>query len=295
MEENILSIIESFIQAIVQGLTEFLPVSSSGHLSLVQHFFGVNGESAVFFTILLHLGTLVAVFIAFRELIWKLIKEFFSMIKDIFTGKFSFKKMNPERNMIIMLIIALLPLIPVYFFKDFFTGVASDADIIVEGICFLYTATILFLSDRCGHGKKTIGQINTRNALTIGIFQCVALLPGVSRSGSTISAGLFCGLSRKTAVEFSFVLGIPAIIGGCLSEFGDLNAEGVASIGIAPMIIGFVVSAVVGFLAIKLVQWLINSDKFKIFAIYTAILGVIVLVLGIIEHVSGQTIMQMIA
>lgn len=149
-----MSIIDAIFQAIVQGLTEFLPVSSSGHLSLIQHFTGNSGEGALMFSAILHLGTLVAVFIAFWDTIWALIKEFFMMLKDIFTGKFKWSTMNGERRMIIMLIISLLLLIPFYLFKDFFTGVSEDSSILLEGFCFLYTAVILYLSDRCVKGKR---------------------------------------------------------------------------------------------------------------------------------------------
>ena len=206
-----MNIFEAIMQGIIQGLTEFLPVSSSGHLSLYQHFTGNSGEGALLFSAVLHLGTLVAVFTAFRKTIWELIKELGFMIKDIFTGKFKWKEMNPPRRAIIMMIISLLMLIPFYIFKDFFEGVSEDSDIIVEGICFLYTATILFLSDRCVKGNKKFGDITVKNAVTVGAFQGVALLPGVSRSGSTISGGLFCGFERETAVQYSFILGIPAI------------------------------------------------------------------------------------
>ena len=118
-------------------------------------------------------------------------------------------------------------LIPFYFFKDFFTGVAEDSSIMLEGFCFLYTAVILYLSDRCVKGHKKPENINVRNAVTVGVFQGVALLPGVSRSGSTICSGLFCGFSRETAVRYSFILGIPAILGGCLLEVKDAVSTGI--------------------------------------------------------------------
>ena len=185
-----MTILEAIIQGIIQGATEFLPVSSSGHLSLFQHFTGVTGDEAVFTTIALHIGTLVAVFIAFRQKIWALILEFFAMIKDIFTGRFSFKVGSGNRRMILMIIVSILPLFVFYIFKDFFTAVSSDSDIIAEGICFLYTAVILTIGDRTAKKnaekgiEKTAGETTAADALVIGFFQGVALLPGVSRSGS---------------------------------------------------------------------------------------------------------------
>ena len=287
-----MNIFEAIMQGIIQGLTEFLPVSSSGHLSLYQHFTGNSGEGALLFSAVLHLGTLVAVFTAFRKTIWELIKELGFMIKDIFTGKFKWKEMNPPRRAIIMMIISLLMLIPFYIFKDFFEGVSEDSDIIVEGICFLYTATILFFSDRCVKGNKKFGDITVKNAVTVGAFQGVALLPGVSRSGSTISGGLFCGFERETAVQDSFILGIPAILGGCLLQVKDAVDQKAMDIEPLNFAVGFIVSAIVGICAIKMVNWLVKSDKFKIFAVYTLILGVVVIGIGIFEHAVGMNLVD---
>ena len=287
-----MNIFEAIMQGIIQGLTEFLPVSSSGHLSLYQHFTGNSGEGALLFSAVLHLGTLVAVFTAFRKTIWELIKELGFMIKDIFTGKFKWKEMNPPRRAIIMMIISLLMLIPFYIFKDFFEGVSEDSDLIVEGICFLYTATILFFSDRCVKGNKKFGDITVKNAVTVGAFQGVALLPGVSRSGSTISGGLFCGFERETAVQYSFILGIPAILGGCLLQVKDAVDQKAMDIEPLNFAVGFIVSAIVGICAIKMVNWLVKSDKFKIFAVYTLILGVVVIGIGIFEHAVGMNLVD---
>ena len=283
-----MTIFEAIIQGIIQGLTEFLPISSSGHLSVYQHLTGNSGETGFLMLAVLHLGTLVAVFIAFWDTIWALIKEFFVMLKDIFTGKFKWKEMNGERRMIIMLIISLSMLIPFYIFKDFFVRISKDNDIIVEGVCFLYTSLILFLSDRCVKGKREPKDITLRNAVTVGIFQGVALMPGISRSGSTICGGLFSGFTRETAVSFSFILGIPAILGGCLLEVKDAFEAGQTEIKVLPFLIGFIVSAVVGIFAIKLVKWLIKTDKFKVFAFYTFVLGIVVISIGIIEKVAGK-------
>ncbi len=289
-----MTIFEAVIQGIIQGLTEFLPVSSSGHISLYQHFTGNSGEGALLFSAVLHLGTLVAVFVAFRQTIWALIKELGFFIKDIFTGKFKWKTMNPERRMIVMLVISLLMLIPFYIFKDFFEGISEDGDILAEGVCFLYTSFILFMSDKCVKGSKTFGDITVKNAVTVGIFQGVALLPGVSRSGSTISSGLFCGFKREMAVQYSFILGIPAILGGCLLEIKDAAEQGAVTFEPVNFIIGFIVAAIVGICAIKMVNWLVKSDKFKIFAVYTLILGGLVIGIGVFEHITGMNIMDYI-
>lgn len=273
------------IQGIIQGLTEFLPVSSSGHLSVVQHFMNI-GEESLLISIVLHLGTLVAVFCAFWSTIWGMIKEFFLTLRDVFTGSFSWSGMNDNRRMMFMVIFATLLLVPAYFVKDFFTSVEGDGDIIFEGCAFVFTAILLFLSDACVKGYKTGKDMTVKDATTVGLFQCAALFPGVSRSGSTTTAGLFCGLTRETAVTYSFILGIPAILGGSVLEIGDVVSSG-AEIDIVPLLIGFLTAAIVGFLSIKLVKLVIKHDKFKIFGVYTLVLGLLCVGWGIFEAASG--------
>lgn len=280
--------ISVIIQGIIQGITEFLPVSSSGHLSVAQHFMNIGSES-VLTSIFLHLGTLVAVFVAFAPTIWGMIKEFFLTIRDIFTGKFSWKNMNDDRRMMIMVIIATLILVPFAFFKDFFTAMEGDSDIIFEGAAFIFTSILLFLSDACVKGYKTGKDMKVKDAIVVGMFQVVALFPGVSRSGSTITSGLFCGLSRQAAVTYAFILGIPAILGSAVLEIKDAVSTGI-EINLPVLAVGFVVSAIVGFLAIKLVNIIIKNDKFKIFGIYTLVLGLACIGWGIYENISGTQI-----
>lgn len=283
-----MDLLNVIIQAVVQGLTEFLPISSSGHLSVIQHITGYSGDNALILMIVLHLGTLVAVFAAFWGTIWEMIKEFFRTICDIFTKKFSWRDMNANRRMMIMVIIATLILIPAYLIKDFFTAREGDGDIIFEGLAFLFTALLLFLSDGC-RGAKTGEEMKVKDAVTIGLFQCVALFPGVSRSGSTTAAGLFCGLDKSTAVTFAFILGIPAILGGSVLEIGDALRSDL-EINWLLLGVGFIVAAVVGFFAIKLVKWLLESDRFKIFGTYAAVLGVLCIAGGVWENVTGTAL-----
>lgn len=282
-----MTIFDAIFQGIVQGLTEFLPVSSSGHLSLVQHFTGQSGETGAMFSILLHFGTLVAVFIAFFPTIWELIVEFCRMVGDIFTGRFSLKDPSPQRRMIFMLVLALLPLGAAFFIKDFYASFSEDGDIIVEGVCFLITSGLLFLSDRTRKGEKDAAGMLPADALAVGVAQALAPMPGISRSGSTISTGLLMGLSREYAVAFSFILGIPAVLGANIFEIGDALSEGIA---VSPLVlfVGMAVSAVVGFFAIKMVKWLVKENQFKIFAWYTLALGALTVGVGVYELISGQ-------
>ncbi len=278
-----MSVIDAIIQGIIQGLTEFLPVSSSGHLMLYAYLTGTEqSETGFLFSAFLHLGTLLAICIAFWSTVKALVLELGSMAKDLFTGQL-FKKglENPERRMIVMLLLSLAVLVPFYFLRDFITHIAQTY-LIVLGCFFLYTAIILFLSDRCKAGKKEAKDLTWKEALTVGIFQAIALFPGISRSGSTICSGLFAGMDRDTAVKYSFMLGIPTILAGCLVEIKDAISSGVMPWNELPVyMIGFAVAAVVGVLAIRMVDLLVKSNKFKYFAAYTLLLGLVVVGIGI--------------
>ncbi|MEG0750894.1 MAG: undecaprenyl-diphosphate phosphatase [Oscillospiraceae bacterium] len=285
-----MTVIEGFLQGVLQGFTEFLPVSSSGHLSLFQHLFGLQSENALFFSVMLHVGTLLAVFIAFHKTIIGMIVETFKMIGDIFTRKFRFKEANENRRAVIMVLLSLVVLLPFLLIKDAVTALSEDSDILVEGVCFLITSALLLLADRSVKGYKTAVDMTVKDAVVIGCFQGLAVLPGVSRSGSTISAGLMRGFSREFMVGFSFIMGIPAIMGASLLELKDALAEGVA---FSPaLIVGMVTSAVFGLAAIKLVSWLVKTDRFAIFAYYTLALGIAVVSIGIIEHIAGANIVE---
>ncbi len=288
-----MSIGNAIFQGIVQGLTEFLPVSSSGHLSLIQYFTGQGGEQGVLFTVMLHLGTLLAVLLAFWGTIWDLIKEFFSMLGEIFTGKFTFRVVSGKRRMIFLLIVACLPLLITIIFKDWFEALSTDQSILAEGICFLITSGLLFLSDRCVKGRKTAGTMQYRDAVAIGVAQAIAPLPGVSRSGSTIAVGLLAGLERKYAVAFSFILGVPAVLGANLLEVGKITKEGL-SIPLPTLLAGMLCALLFGVLAIRLVRWLVVSDRFVWFAWYTLILGILVIAVAIFENMSGQMLQQIV-
>ncbi len=280
-----MTVFNAIVQGVIQGLTEFLPISSSGHLALYQHFTNKDVDNGLLFSVILHLGTLLAIFMVYRKTIYELFIEFFKAVHDVFTGNFKKNLNSPSRRLLIMLFIACLPLFFIYIFKDFYEGLAGNPNLIVQGFCFLLTALLLFLADRCVKGKKNESDMRYQDSIWIGIVQAVlAPLPGVSRSGSTISTGLLSGLSKEFAVRFSFILGIPTILGGCVFEISGAMSE-FKTIDVVPIIIGFFVSAIVGYLSMKLVQWIVKSDKFKIFTIYTAILGVIVVIIGVYEAI----------
>lgn len=295
-----MSVIEAIIQGIVQGLTEFLPVSSSGHLTIVQHFFG-KGESNLFFDVMLHLGTLVAVCVFYRKLIWRLIKELFSTIGDIFKGKFSWKNMSHDRRMLIMVIIALLPLFLLFLpipgtdmqLKDLADLFTLPKYFIVVGISLLATSILLFIGDRCSKKTKnpkdnfTIGD-----SIIVGLVQCcAAIFSGLSRSGSTLSVAQMRKVDREKAFDYTFIMSIPSIIAAALLEFVELKKEGTENVEILPVVVGIISACVVGYLALILFKWLLKTNKMIIFIIYTAVVGIFVIVISILEmtNVAGVT------
>jgi len=288
-----MSIGNAIFQGIVQGLTEFLPVSSSGHLSLIQYFTGQGAEQGVLFTVMLHLGTLLAVLLAFWGTIWDLVKEFFALLRDIVTGKFTVKAVDGKRRMIFLLFVACLPLLITVLFKDWFESLATDQSILAEGICFLITSALLFLSDKCVKGRKNAATMQYRDAVAIGVAQAIAPLPGVSRSGSTIAMGLLAGLERKYAVAFSFILGVPAVLGANLLEIGKIAEEGL-TIPIPALLAGMLCSLIFGILAIRLVRWLVVSDRFVWFAWYTLVLGIVVIAAAVFENMTGHLLQKII-
>ena len=277
-----MTIWQAILQGAVQGLTEFLPISSSGHLSLAQHFLGLGGEKGILlFSVMLHLGTLAAVFVAFFSTIKELFFEVFRTIRDIFCGKFSYKNANETRKMLIFIILALIPLLAFFPFKDFFAGLSEDNDIIVEGVGFLYSAALLFIADIRTKKVKTPVKMNTLRSLGVGVMQGIAVIPGISRSGSTICSGLIMGISREYMVKFSFILSIPVILAANVTEIGGAISEG-ATVGWLPIIIGMVTSAIVGWLAIKMLSWMIKNDKLYIFGVYLVFIGVFTIVSGVL-------------
>lgn len=277
-----MTVLSSIILGIIQGLAEFLPISSSGHLVIFKTFLPGLEKLAgdMTFDILLHLGTLLAVFIVYRKTICGMVVEFFRMIGQIFSGKFSFEKANKYQYMDIFVIIATLPLLLVVFIDDIIESKMTG--LLPVGIMLLVTAGLLFIADHSVGGKKEIRDMTPFQALKIGLFQMIATVPGLSRSGSTISAAINMGFTRETAVEFSFILGIPAVIGANILKLRDIIKTGFDASLILPYAIGIVTAAVFGILAIKLVQYVTKKDRFGWFVYYCAAVGVGTIILSFI-------------
>ena len=310
-----MNILDSVIQGTVQGLTEFLPVSSSGHLLLAQHILGVR-ENNLFFNVMLHIGTLVAVLAVYYKTVWNLIKAFFGILGDVFTGKFDFKKLNSDKNTVIMIIIGLIPLFMLFVpvpgsgtnIKGVAEELASEKNIIIVGISLLITSVLLKMGinhrksakfsyayvDSNNNKRVWDGRtrLNVMDAVWIGVTQLVAsIFPGISRSGSTLSTGLLRGVNKQTALDYSFILGIPAIVAAAALELKDAVKDGFTlSVEITPIVVGMIVSAVVGFLSIKLFKWLLKTDKMIIFVVYTFVVGLAAVIIGIVENCLGVNI-----
>ncbi len=288
-----MTILDAIIQGIVQGLTEFLPVSSSGHLAITQHITGVAGEGNLFFNVMLHVGTLVAVVAFYHKLIWSLIRE-----------------MNYERNLIVMLIIALLPLFIMFIpvpgtdmkVKDLAELFSGAQILLVTAFSLLLTSILLAVGAYCNrknsgqsfkHMRGTSAEAKGRESYTVADALCVglmqvaaALLPGLSRSGSTLAVGEMRGINKQKALDFTFVLGTPSILAAALLEGKDAVEEGI-HIEPAVVIVGIVVSAVVGYLSIWLFKWFLKSDKMIVFIVYTALVGLALTVISFIEMAQG--------
>ena len=274
-----LSYLQSILLGLVQGLTELLPVSSSGHLAIFKRILGADAlTTTLTMDILLHVGTLVAVFLVYYKDIWELIREFFCMLWDLLRGKPDFK--SPYRRFVLMVIIGSIPAgIVGVLLKD----AIGTLPLLCVGLALFVTAVLLWLSDRLPKGKKTMATASYPSALFVGLFQGVAILPGISRSGSTIVGACTAGYTREFAVKYSFILSIPAILGAALLDAVDVVQSGTLGIAFGPALAGMAVAAISGFLAIRWLLKLVQNSKFHYFSYYCVIAGV----LAIILHFGG--------
>ncbi len=271
----------SAIYGIVQGLTEFLPVSSSGHLAAFQNIFGKIDESlsGVTYTLLLHVGTLAAVILVYYKDVWNLIRSFFSLVSKLFRGKFKYSTFSDDEKFFCLLFVALIPLILGAVLEGTVEFVSGYT--ILIGILWLINGTLLFISENIKKNTKRFSEIKPKNALIVGLYQLLAIFPGISRSGMTITGGLLNGFKREFAVKFSFILSIPAILGSVLvtvlKDAEDLAAGG--NFGI--IAVGMIASFISGLCAIKLLNYITKKHSFKIFAYYCFVLGITAIILSL--------------
>ena len=279
----------SILMGFIQGVAEFLPISSSGHLTLFQAFFGMENmeETQMFFTVLLHFGTLISVCIVYWRDIIDMIREFFLGIRALAVRDESVGKPPAARRMVMLIVVATLPLFVMVFFKNALEQVFSNP--ILVSCMLLLTGFILFFSDRLARGHKTAKNATVTDALLVGCAQAVAIIPGISRSGATISAGMLRGFDRNFAVRFSFLMSLPAVVGATLLELKDAATAPDFAEQVVPLLpvylVGVVVSAVVGYFAIRLVKSLADKGKFGSFAYYCWAVGAVSLIAGILKFV----------
>lgn len=256
----------------IQGVSEFLPISSSGHLAITQRLFGVgNMEELLLFDVLLHCGTLVAVIIAYRKDIMELIRAFAAL----FSAKGRADDSNlAARRLLLLLIIATLPLVLVILFDNLVGALGSN--LVFVGFMLLCTGVLLYISDRFAKGRKTERSARVSDVLVVGLMQVLAVIPGLSRSGSTIAAGTIRGFDRKFAVKFSFLMSLPAVIGATALEV--IKALGDSSLDASEILVylpGMLVAAIAGYFSIALVRRIADKGQFGKFAVYCVTVGAV--------------------
>ena len=277
-----MSLLSSILLGVIQGVAEFLPISSSGHLAIAEHLLGMSGASDIpeFFDVLLHLGTLVAVFVAYWDDVRDMVVEFFCGVRDLARGSTP-TPVPPARRMILLIIVGTLPLLVVLPIKDLVEGLADNMYFVATAL--LVTGCLLFASDRVKKGRKTEKSATMVDVLLVGVAQAVATCPGISRSGTTITAGCFRGFDRKFAVRFSLLLSIPAILGANILSLKDAVEAGIIWADIPVYLVGVAVSAVVGYACIRLLKMVADRGKFGFFAYYCWAVGALTLILTLIQ------------
>lgn len=286
-----MTLLQSILMGLIQGVTEFLPVSSSGHLAIFKILFGVETNTGMLFDILLHVGTLIAVCVVYYKDIARLIIEFVKIIIDLVHNVKSLilsltKKEEAEyhqiinnsyRKFVLLIIIATIPTGIIGFLGAELVAACSEW-LIVPGVCLLITACLLFISDRVPDGTKRPKQVTATNAFVIGICQGLATMPGISRSGTTIAACVISGFDRKFAVKYSFILSIPAILGALVLELKDIGDITLAAGELRNYLIGMVVAAVVGYICIKTLLVIVKKKKFTYFGFYCIAAGIVAII-----------------
>lgn len=280
---------EAVILGVLQGLTEFLPVSSSGHLEIGKVLLGVETTDDLLFTTMVHAATVLSTIVVFRQQIWDLLKGFFTGLKDWrivkdASGK-SVLQCNDQTDYLLKICLSMIPILIVgVFFKDFVEGLFGS--IYVVGVALIVTAVLLFFSDMASKpGRKSIvvpentyrNGISYWQALAIGIGQSVAVVPGLSRSGTTISTGLICGVKREVMAQFSFLMVLVPILGEAFLEIvgGEFGASSVGALSLA---LGFLSAFVSGLFACKVMIALVKKAKLSWFALYCLIAAICIFV-----------------
>ena len=276
-----MTLLSSVLLGLIQGIAEFLPISSSGHLAIAEHLLNMSGASEVppFFDVLLHLGTLLAVFVAYWGDIYDMVEEFFYGVRDL-ARRSTPVPVPPARRMILLILVGTLPLFAILPVKDLVEGLGDNMFFV--GGALIMTGFLLFASDRVKKGRKSERTATLLDVLLVGVAQAIATCPGISRSGTTITAGCFLGFDRKFAVRYSFLMSIPAILGANILSIGDA-LETVVWSEVPVYLAGVLVSAVVGYICIRLLRMIAEKGKFGFFAYYCWAVGILTIILNIVQ------------
>ena len=272
--------LSSFLLGLVQGLAEFLPISSSGHLSIAQNLLGLNTEIPEFFDVLLHLGTLMAVFVAYWRDICDMVAELIHGVGDLVHGTTP-RQVPPARRLILLIIVGTLPLfilLPIHKQVQ-----ALSNNMVFIGAALVVTGFLLFACDLVRKGKKTERTATIADVLVVGLGQAIATMPGISRSGMTITTGCFMGFERKFAVRFSFLLSIPAVLGANILSLKDALDTGIIWAEVPMYVVGVITAAVVGYACIRLLRLVAEKGRFGTFAYYCWAVGLLTLLLNAIK------------
>ncbi len=276
-----MSIGNAIVLGLVQGLAEFLPISSSGHLAILNNLFGMttseNGH--LFFDLLLHLGTLLSICIVYWE---DIVAMFFEVLGFVNLGPLAGERRAryPSARLFFMICLATLPLLLILPVRKLLEGLYDNNYFI--GIMLVLTGCMLYAADHMTQGKKTVGGMSVWDAILIGLCQCVAVIPGLSRSGTTITAGVATGLRRDFAVKFSFLMSLPAVLGANILGIADAVREGIDWSCMPAYMIGMAVAMVSGIAAISLLKYIAEKSRFGGFAYYCWIIGVLSVILTLI-------------
>ena len=291
-----MNVLKSILLGLVQGATEFLPVSSSGHLAIFKKLFGINFDSGIYFDVMLHFGTLIALIIVFHEDIWHMIQEFFQMIAIVFANflvfikrkrgntRYTYFKVGNSnyKKLVLMVLVSTIPTGIIGIVGNDLMDRAGDALWLV-GLCLMGTGALLFMADRHSDNTMKIKDANYSDAFFVGIAQGVATLPGLSRSGTTISVGMRLGFNKNLAVKYSFLMSVPAVLGAVVVKLKNLKGEAFGSSNLPGYILGTVAACVSGYFALRYLLKLVKNRNYRGFTIYCLAMGVFAIILGIIK------------
>ena len=268
---------EAVFLGVLQGLSEFLPISSSGHLALAQEFWdcGLDSSQRLGFGVLLHLATLLAVMFTYRADVWELVKGALSLCFKLLSGKIFNSRLAYHERLALCIGISTLLLLPAAILDGFLADLSSKT--VVIGICLVLNSIMLYFSDVLGKQSKDLAKMGPKNALMTGLCQVLALLPGISRSGSSVTGMLWQDFDRASAVKYSFLMSIPTILGACVLELDTLIVPGRSKEELLVYALGALFAALTAFLAMKLLTYISKKSNFRAFSYYCLALGVFVI------------------